>query len=376
VPADVVGNDGQHRFTAIGPQHVPPREIDLPAVVEATAVRKPLASIPREGNEIAALSALQIDDPQPLAAFEVQPCTTRGRNELLHGILLPSLCTLRVRVRSSFAELYQSRGDARELRVLVTSKYMRWITSLRSPRGVAQRGQMFLAFADPYASRMAQRLVIPSREEVDGELSVARPWWQFSVRFNVAISQSIPVARKHERETEGVMMRWGLALKSPQDTISFTSCGSVRSDALKSAQDLRRMWVNGRRGIVPLAGFYLWQRAPGGYHQPYYLRLVNRPVFGVAALWERAEAGDEVIESCALITVDANPLVAEIDPTTRQMPAILQSGDYGAWLSSSVDQANELLRPYSQTQMVCHPVAPYVNYLEFDEPSLIRPVDR
>jgi len=223
---------------------------------------------------------------------------------------------------------------------------------------------------------MAQRLVIPSREEVDGELSVARPWWQFSVRFNVAISQSIPVARTHQRESEGVMMRWGLALTTAQGTINYTRCGSVRSNTLKSEEDLRKLWVHGQRGIVPLAGFYLWQRAPAGHDQPYYVRLVNRPVFGVAVLWERAEAGDEVIESCALITVGANPLVAELDITTGQMPAILQSEDYGTWLSSRVDQAHELLRPYPQARMVCHPVAPHVNHLEFDEPGLIRPADR
>ncbi len=180
----------------------------------------------------------------------------------------------------------------------------------------------------------------------------------------------------HERELEGVMMRWGLAQKTARGTINFTDCGSVRADALKSAQDLRRMWVEGQRGIVPLAGFYVWQRAPAGYDQPYYVRLVNRPVFGVAALWERAETDDEVIESCALITVDANPLLTEIDPATRQMPAILRSEDYNAWLSSRVSQANELLRPYPHTQMVSHPVAPYVNHLEFDEPLLIRPADR
>jgi putative SOS response-associated peptidase YedK len=224
--------------------------------------------------------------------------------------------------------------------------------------------------------RMTQRLVIPSREEVDGELSVARPWWQFSVRFNVAISHSIPVARMHECEVEGVMMRWGLAQKTAHGAINFTSCGSICSYELKSAQDLSRMWVDGQRAIVPLAGFYLWQRAPAGHDQPYYVRLVNRPVFGVAALWERAEASEEVIESCALITVDANPLLSEIDPGTGQMPAILRSEDYKAWLSSSLDQAHELLRPYPHTRMVCHPVAPYVNHLELDEPSLIRPADR
>ncbi len=224
---------------------------------------------------------------------------------------------------------------------------------------------------------MTLRLVIPSREEVDFELSVAHPWWQFSVRFNVAISQSIPAARMHERESEGVMMRWGLARKSKRGDIDFTACGAVRSDALQSDRQLRTAWLQGQRAIVPLAGFYLWQRTPAEHHQPYYVRLVNRSAFGVAALWERVESNEgDVIESCALITVDANPLLAEIDRSPGQMPGILHRNDYESWLSCSVPRARGLLRPYPQTRMVCHRVGPYVNYLEFDEPALIKPASR
>jgi len=222
---------------------------------------------------------------------------------------------------------------------------------------------------------MTQRLVIPSREEVEAELWVAHPWWRFSVRFNVAIAQAIPIARMHGNESEGVMLRWGLAHRTARGTIDLTECGSVRSDALQSGHDLRRMWLYGQRGIVPLAGFYLWQRAPAGHAQPHYVRLVNRPVFGVAALWDRAESGDDVVESCALLSVDANELLADIDPAIGQMPAILASRDYGAWLTSPASQARELLRPYPHTRMVCHAVAPYVNDLELDEPRLIKPAN-
>jgi putative SOS response-associated peptidase YedK len=172
------------------------------------------------------------------------------------------------------------------------------------------------------------------------------------------------------------MMRWGLARTTPRGAIKLTRCGAVRSDALRTAEDLRGMWMNGQRGIVPLAGFYLWQRVPAGYEQPHYLRVVNRPVFGAAVLWERAEAGDEVIESCALITVDSNTLLSEFAPAGGQMPAILRKEDYAAWLSSGADEAGELLRPYPGTRMVCHPVAPYVNHPQFDGPSLIRPANQ
>ncbi len=224
---------------------------------------------------------------------------------------------------------------------------------------------------------MTPRLVIPNREEVDKELPVVHPWWQFSAHFNVAISQSIPVARMYEHDTEGVMMRWGLVQKSARGDVEFTNRSVVRSDTLQSTQDIRPVWLYGQRGIVPVAGFYLWQRTPSGHHQPYYCRVVNRPVFGIAALWARAETSDgEVIESCVLIAVDANALLAEIENTTGQMPGILQRKDYDTWLSCRVPQAQELLRPYPHTQIVCHTVAPHVNHLEFDEPALIKPASR
>ena len=103
---------------------------------------------------------------------------------------------------------------------------------------------------------MSERLVIPGRAEAESELSVAHSWWQFSVRFNVAVSHSVPVMRMHERETEGVMMRWGLVPSSAKGDVTRGGHAHARSDALQSAQDFRSGWFHGQRGIVPLAGFY------------------------------------------------------------------------------------------------------------------------
>jgi len=222
---------------------------------------------------------------------------------------------------------------------------------------------------------MSERLVIPDRAEAERELSVANPWWQFSVRFNVAVSERIPVARMHERESEGVMMRWGFVPSSAKGNVALGGRAHVRDDALVGSADVRTAWLFGQRGIVPLAGFYVWQRTQAGHRQPYYVRLVNRLVFGVAVLWERSVTDDDdVVESCALVTVPANPLLAEIENTTGHMPAILRREDYDTWLRSSVTEASELLSAYPQTQMVSHPVAPHVNHLGIDEPCLIRPV--
>jgi putative SOS response-associated peptidase YedK len=216
--------------------------------------------------------------------------------------------------------------------------------------------------------------VIPEQDDAEKEVSVVQPWWKFSVRFNVAVSHRVPVARLHNRETEGVMMRWGFVPPPERQTESPVGAALVRADAVLASQDYRSAWLYGQRCVIPLAGFYVWHMTEGGVSQPFFVRLVNRAVFGVAGVWERTvlEEGEDVVESCALLTVPANSLMAEIDDD-RQMPAILRREDYDEWLTSNVSKAQSLLQPYPLERMVTHPVSPRVNYLEFDDPQLIRP---
>ena len=119
----------------------------------------------------------------------------------------------------------------------------------------------------------------------------------------------------------------------------------------------------------------MWNRSPAGYRQPFYVRLVNRPVFGVAAVWDRfVTDDDDVIEGCAIITVPSNSLLAEIDGESGQMPVILRRDEYQTWLNGRPAQAKELLQTYPPERMVTHAVGPHVNFLEYDDPSLIRPI--
>jgi putative SOS response-associated peptidase YedK len=223
---------------------------------------------------------------------------------------------------------------------------------------------------------MCKRLVIPEQEDAEKEISVDQRWWRFSVRFNVAVTHRVPVARLHEWDTEGVMMRWGFVPSADDRQEGRVGAAFVRSDAILASQDYRKAWLYGQRCVVPLAGFYMWHLTATGVWQPFYVRLVNRSVFGVAALWERTVIdGEDVIDSCALLTVPANPLMAEIDDRNRQMPAILRRDEYDGWLTSAAGRAQSLLRPYPLERMVTHPVGPRVNYLEYDDPWLIRPAE-
>jgi len=225
---------------------------------------------------------------------------------------------------------------------------------------------------------MCKRLVVPEQEDAEAEISVAQPWWRFSVRFNVAVTHTLPVVRLHNHQTEGVMMRWGFVPRPDEGDAREVGAAFVRSDAILSAGDYRRAWLYGQRCVVPLAGFYQWHLTENGVSQPFYVRLVNRGVFGVAALWERTvlDKGEDVIESCALLTVSANSLIADIDDGSGQMPAILHRQDYEAWLTATAAKAQSMLRTYPAERMVTHPVSPRVNYLQYDDALLIRPTSQ
>jgi putative SOS response-associated peptidase YedK len=221
---------------------------------------------------------------------------------------------------------------------------------------------------------MYERLVIPDQDLAEEEIPAAHRWWTFAARFNVAPSQSVPIIRQHEGESEAVMMRWGFVPSPVKEAVTRLGAARISSKVLESSKDFGKAWLHGQRCIVPVAGFYVWQRAPQGFRRPFYVRLVNRRVFGVAAVWSRAVTlDDDVIESCALVMVAANRLMTEIDNVGRRMPAILTRESYQVWLTASPDEARGLLRTYPSSRMLSHPVSPRVNHLKYDDPALIRP---
>jgi len=221
---------------------------------------------------------------------------------------------------------------------------------------------------------MYERLVIPDQAQAEEEVPAAHRWWTFSARFNVAPAQSVPSVRMHEGESEAVMMRWGFVPSPVQGTVTRLGSARINSAVLQSSKDFGKAWIHGQRCIVPVAGFYVWQRAPQGFRRPFFVHLVNRAVFGVAAVWARAVTlDDDVIESCALVMVPANHLMAEIDNVGRRMPAILARESYERWLTAHPDEARTLLNTYPSGRMLSHPVSPRVNVLKYDDPALIQP---
>ena len=223
---------------------------------------------------------------------------------------------------------------------------------------------------------MCERYVMADAEQAEREFGVVRRWWQFSPSFNVGPSRYVPVIRMHDGQAEGVMLRWGL-IPDWAEADAAKACAVTASLAeVEHAAATRGGWELGRRCIVPMFGFYAWQMTWQGHRQPFFVRLVNRQVFGVAAVWDHTEAddGDDVIESCAIITVPPNSLLAELQGSASEMPAILDRRDYAVWLTAAPAVAKTVLQPLPQQHMIAHPVSPRINSFRYDDEHLIRPV--
>ena len=222
---------------------------------------------------------------------------------------------------------------------------------------------------------MCERFATPDQIAAEREFLPRQTWWKFDARFNVAAPQYVPAIRMHDGQSEAVMMRWGLIPAWAEGKPTRTHARRVSAARIERSNTYKAAWLEGQRCILPFAGYYEWQLTRAGHRQPHFVRLNDRPVFGVAGIWDRSVSeDDDVMESCAVICVPANELLRDIATSGQRMPAILRRRDYGVWLTGTPADAKAMLQPYRADWMQAYPVSPRINTTSADDSGLIAPV--
>ncbi|HEX7288704.1 MAG TPA: SOS response-associated peptidase, partial [Candidatus Angelobacter sp.] len=130
------------------------------------------------------------------------------------------------------------------------------------------------------------------------------------------------------------------------------------------------------RCLVPADGFYEWKKLNAKNKQPYNIGLADDSLFAFAGLWDRWRSpSGEKIESCTILTTDANSLLRDVHD---RMPVMLRREDYDLWLDPGVTdprRVQHLLRPFDARLMKMYPVSTLVNNANNDSPECIRPVE-
>ncbi len=194
-------------------------------------------------------------------------------------------------------------------------------------------------------------------------------------RYNIAPASDIAgvVTNPHSDGRLVKMFRWGLVPPWNPGPEVGAKMINARSETVLEKPSFREAFTS-RRCLIPVDGFYEWQKRDGA-KQPYLFWRKDRSVFALAGLWERWEyPGDRKLETCTILTTTAN---STMRPIHHRMPVVLPEKDWKIWLDLSPDKAGQLtklLRPCAADVLLAHPVTRLVNKPDFDQPECLLPV--
>jgi putative SOS response-associated peptidase YedK len=146
----------------------------------------------------------------------------------------------------------------------------------------------------------------------------------YPARWNAAPSQELLVIRRNHQTGDVSLdpLRWGLIPYWCSDPKGGRKPINAKCETVRELPTFRDAYRR-RRCLVPVDGFFEWkaikrQKAK----QPYAIAMKDGAPFGIAGIWEnwKEPASGEWIRTFAIVTTDANELIADIHD---RMPVIL-----------------------------------------------------
>ena len=222
---------------------------------------------------------------------------------------------------------------------------------------------------------MCGRFTFAQSDETIAELFHLAEVPPLSPRYNIAPTQSVPVVMEtaEDKTRQFKLLHWGLIPSWAKDSKMGAKLINARAETVDEKPAFRAAFKK-RRCLVLADGFYEWQQQ-NGKKQPFYFRLQDGQPFAFAGLWEHWEGAEgEAIESCTILTTEANDL---LQPIHDRMPVILDAKDYEKWLDPTVqkpDALKSLLKPYRSEAMTLYPVSAKVNNAKYESPNCIEEI--
>ncbi len=192
-------------------------------------------------------------------------------------------------------------------------------------------------------------------------------------RFNVTPTTPVPVVTVASATRQLTMMRWGLVPHWAKDQSAGVQLINARGDTVAEKCAFKDAFKR-RRCLMVADGFYEW-RTLGREKLPSFFRMADDEPFAFAAMWDRWQADGHTIDTCALITTDANELVATVHD---RMPVIIDPIHYDRWMdpaNTTGEGLAALLRPHPADGMMADAVSSYVSKAGNEGPKCIEPAE-
>lgn len=132
--------------------------------------------------------------------------------------------------------------------------------------------------------------------------------------------------------------------------------------------------IRERRCLILADGFYESKHVNNKVY-PHYIKYENNDAFAFAGIYNKH---NEDKYSCTILTMEANPFIADIHNTKKRMPLILDKDYESNWLSNSLgdDSIKDLLKEsFTKQKLEAYPVSKDVinSKIISNNPNIIKP---
>lgn len=184
--------------------------------------------------------------------------------------------------------------------------------------------------------------------------------------YNAGVGGVLPILVSGvNRERVLVSATWNpAAFNVSDDSTSLTSA------LIQGSPDLSKIFQR-KRCLIFMNGYFDWKKISDSVQIPFYFRILNSDVFGVAGLYDKDGSGGYMFMP---IETRANEIV---EPLSESMPAILSKDSIDVWLDPlypNSDKLHDTLMPHNTIDMASYRVKLKDSDTSSNSKDLIQPV--
>lgn len=188
-------------------------------------------------------------------------------------------------------------------------------------------------------------------------------------RYNIGVRKPAAVIFDRGDGLDVQDFAWGLVPSwSKLPETKYTTV-TARLDRAPSSRIYRRAWET-RRCVVPMTGYYKWDRATKPA-RPYFIQSRNGEPLFAAGLWDRWPADEPELHTFSVLTM-ANAAIPP--PLVPDGPVFLPADRVAAWIAGP-RFADRFLAQMPQPTLDAYPVSRAIRDREIDDYTLLEPVD-
>ena len=200
-------------------------------------------------------------------------------------------------------------------------------------------------------------------------ISVAADVPESVANFNTAPTQSCLVVRS---SSDGVVVdraHWGLVPSWAKDASSASKLINARSETVTEKPSFRGL-VKGHRAIIPMTGFYEWDRSDPKNKRPYFVPREDGRTMWAAGLW----AENKSLDGLRTFTMLTRESLDDLSGIHHRSPVQCDLGDALSW-ALEAEAPMGLVSLVNPPRFAPREVGRDVNAVRNNGPHLLDPVE-